>query len=250
MPPTPSATKDLTSHVTEDEKHAADLNLAHQCLELDRPAIESLRRKYSSFLTSFLRGSGAGAAEATEIVETLWTDCVAGQGPRPPRLQRYRGQCALGHWLKTVALHELIDRRRRDERHRLILAQAVSPITAGHSVPQADGALLPSNPANPPSGDVALLQIMRAALIEGLRACPAEELTILQLIHLNHLTQRQVAAVWHVHESSISRRLEAAMKLIATETMRRVAAVDPWLHLRWEDFLDVCSAADFSLFSK
>ena len=46
------------------------------------------------------------------------------------------------------------------------------------------------------------------------------------------------------HESKVSRTLDATMSGIASRTMTEIKAVDPWLELSWEDFVELCAHAD------
>ncbi len=200
-----------------------DLELTKRCLDGDASALEWLRTRFNRELHLFLVGAGASKSEADELLANLWTDCIAGK----PLLLRYRGTAPLVAWLKTVLMNDLVDRRRRQS-----LEKSASNVLSG-----LDEENTRARRGEP---DAPLFGIMRRALTSAFGSCPAEAVVMLQLVHLYGLTQREVCVMWGYTESKVSRKLSAAMRQIAEQTMRAVRDADEWLDIGWEDFLDFC----------
>ena len=87
---------------------------------------------------------------------------------------------------------------------------------------------------------------MNSALTDALKKCPAQILVMLELVYINGLMQREVAQMWGWTDSKVSRALAAGMQTISEGTLRAVKQADPWLELRWEDFVELCSGTDWT----
>jgi len=214
------------SRETAAEVAQADLELARKCLDGEASALRRMQARFGGDLQAFLLGAGATKSEADELITNLWTDCITGK----PLLLRYRGTAPLIAWLKTVLMNDLVDRRRR---------QSVEK-SAGEALSGLDPE--PARRRNPL--DAPLFGIMRHALTRAFGSCPAEAVVMLQLVHLYGLTQREVCSIWGYTESKVSRKLSAAVRHIANETMRAVGNADEWLEIQWEDFLDFCRGVE------
>ncbi len=214
------------------DDRAADLDLAQRCLEGDGAAIGELQSRATLVLRYSLGRVGASSAEAEELVTNLWTECVCGRDGHPARLSHYRGQCPLVGWLKVVVMNQLFDRKRREGRWQELTEDLIEnrPIPLERTV------------------EAPLLQLMRQTVTTALVQCPSEPLVMLQLIYLHGLTQRDLAKMWGWHESKISRVLGQACDEMAAWTLEKVREVDPSITLTWEDFIELCQCADFSVF--
>ena len=206
-----------------------DLELTKACLEGDVSALSQMRTRFNGELRAFLVGAGATKSEAEELLTNLWTDCVTGKR----LLLRYRGTAPLVAWLKTVVMNDLVDRRRRQS-----LEKSASDALSGLD---DEGA---HNRRRKRMADAPLFGIMRRALTRAFGSCSAEAVVMLQLVHLYGLTQREVCVMWGYTESKVSRRLSAAMRQIAEETMHAIRDADEWLEIQWEDFLDFCRGVE------
>jgi RNA polymerase sigma factor (sigma-70 family) len=226
----------------DDIRHAGDLDLVERCLEGIETSVVSLQQKYAPMLHGFLRAAGASESETREILTSLWTDCVMGNGARRALLLHYRGQCPLIAWLKAVVMNGLIDQRRRAKRHETIDSNR----SVLNGVVNLGAQTLARTTSEPHFSDAPLIEIMRDALSSALRKCSAEVMVMLQLVHINGLTQREVARMWGWTDSKISRALDAGMRRIADDTMCAVRRADAWLDLTWEDFVEFAANADWS----
>ena len=75
-------------------------------------------------------------------------------------------------------------------------------------------------------------------------ACEVEELILLQLVHVHGITQREIANLWKWHESRVSRHIKRAEEKIAKLTLQSVRETDPYLELRWNDFVELCRSVE------
>jgi RNA polymerase sigma factor (sigma-70 family) len=230
---------------TVDDNHSVELDFARECLDQDESAIANLRHQYGPALRGILISSGASEIEADDVLTNLWTDCTVNHETRRPRLEGYWGQCSLMTFLKTVCMNAFVDRKRREIRWRKIEEGADGTARVGDSLyGEQEG----NSPFDAPDGS--LLAIMQAALLKAFDQCPAQAMVVLQLVFIQGMTQRQVAKLWGCHEAKISRMLDSAMDQIAADTVRAVKQADPWLNLKWEDFLELCDGAGLPLFSE
>lgn len=230
-------TIETSSAIKGEMNHSEDILLAERCLDGSAEAISALHDKFGTQLIGFLIASGGSETEAHDIVRRLWTDCVIGGGRRVPRFWKYHGQCPLILWLKAVAINELIDLKRRAARHCEFCEETLEGET-GREVMALNARAFEDAP---------LLEIMREAILGAITKCPAQEIVMLQLVHIYGLTQRELTRLWGWHESKVSRSLDAAMATIALNTLGAVRRVDPWLDLAWPDFVDLCRCSAFSI---
>ncbi|SRR5581483_482831 len=216
-------------------KYPEDLELVDRCLAGNSRAIGVLHEKYHGALGAFLSRMGAGAEEVNELITTLWTDCIQPHGKNRPLFFKYRGQCALGYWLKAVVLNRIIDKRRED----------------GHYVPLPDdeeegkpiGITMPERTNDPP-----LLDLMRRALNYAIDRSPSEHFVMLQLVHYGNLTQSEVGRMWKMDESKISRILHQTQQALETDILTFIKQEEPFLDLTWDDFVQLCDSVDRPLF--
>ena len=67
---------------------------------------------------------------------------------------------------------------------------------------------------------------------------------MLQLVHVYGVTQREIASLWKWHESRVSRHIKRAEEKIAELTLQAVKETDPYLELRWTDFVELCRSVE------
>lgn len=217
--------------------HPCDFHLAQECLDGNASALALLQERYREPLLAFLQGAGAHPQEAVEIVAELWADCVSAHAGTGPKLARYNGICALKTFFSTITLNVLLTRRRREKRWSALVTPAVPDDTA-----PADSAAA-AEPA-----EVPLLDLMREAIQAAFMACPAEDFVLLQLAHLDGLRVVELAKIFDCSTASISRHGARASRDIAAATLQSIRATDPWLELRWEDFVELCGTASPACF--
>ncbi len=207
--------------------------MAHGCLEGKAGAIRELQETYRPVLIAYLRNAGASLLEAEEVTEWLWADCLMERPNRRPRLALYDGESSLKTWLFSVALNRLIARKRSEELWGKILQE-------GLDAAQIDAAGVDEASI---AAEAPLVELLREAVEAGFAACAAEDFVLLQLAHMDRLRMFELARMFDCSTSKIDRDLERAGATVEQATLGHIRKVDPWLDLRWEDFVELCRVA-------
>jgi len=218
--------------------HEQDLNFVQRVLSVNDAAAAELRSRYHGRIVAVLCARGANPTEAEDLVADLWSDCFVAPPDKKTLLGKYQGRCALESWLLTVATHRLVDLKRRQT-----FRVDVPPSERGSEDfferrPQPEKF----------AGEARLLKLLREAIRNAFAKRDSESVLMLKLVHLHQLTQREIARMWGWHESKVSRALEGARQNIARDILLELKRVDPWLELRWEDFLELCAGSADGLF--
>ena len=223
--------------------HPDDFHLAQECLEGKTSALAYLQDVYREPLLAFLQGSGALPPEAREIVNELWSDCIAPQTDTMPKLARYNGGCALRTFFNTITLNTLLTRRRRENRWNHLVS-----VEAAEAETEEIGTAPAARADDREPAEAPLLEIMREAIQAAFMACPAEDFVLLQLAHSDDLHVVELAQIFDCGIASVSRHVAKAGQGIAEATIQYVKAADPWLELKWEDFVELCGSASPACF--
>jgi RNA polymerase sigma factor (sigma-70 family) len=218
--------------------HEQDLNFAQSVLNVNSAAAAELRSRYHGRMVAVLCARGATPTEAEDLVADIWSDCFAARPDRQTLLNKYQGRCALESWLLTVATHRLIDLKRRQSFRVEVTTSDRSAEDFFERTPQPESVLR----------EESLLKLLRGAIQNAFSRRDSESVLMLKLVHVHQLTQREVARMWGWHESKVSRALEGARESISRDILLELKRVDPWLDLRWEDFLELCSGSADALF--
>jgi RNA polymerase sigma factor (sigma-70 family) len=216
---------------SEEAPVLADIDLVQQCLEGSEEAINELKRGLTPFLTKVLASYGASKDEIDEILAQLWGDCLTGSRPL---FQVFNGKSALKSWLTAISVNRWISLKRRESQH----ARALQHLAIDAETSQPSGKSGTSQP------DAGIIEILGPALRRAFAACDAEELILLQLVHIHGVTQREIAGLWKWHESRVSRHIKRAEERIAELTLQVVKETDPYLELRWTDFVELCRSVE------
>ena len=212
------------------ELNLSDLHLVEKCVENDEAAIALLQSAFGPRIIAFLLGAGASSAEAQETVKSLWADCLTPNKAGNVRLMRYNGECALQTFLNRVALNSLLTRKRTDTRRE-------------KRFPASENGDLPDAPAGDLQTEAPLLELMRDAIQFAFEQCRAEEFVLLQLEYCDQLEREELARMFDCSKATVSRMLSDARVSIAETTTNFLRQRDPWLELKWEDFLELCREA-------
>ena len=215
-------------------RHEQDLAFVQRVLTGEAAAATELRARYHGKLVGVLRGRGANQTEAEDLVADLWTDCFAPRGNRQTLLTKYQGRCALESWLLTVATHRLVDLKRRQSFR----------VEVGNNNAEASDDFFDRRPhPEKPTSETQLLHLLREAIKLAFAKQDADAVLMLKLVHLHQLTQREIARMWGWHESKVSRTLEVTRQSVAKIILLELKKADPWLELRWEDFVELCAGS-------
>ena len=218
--------------------HEQDLSFAQSVLSSNSAAAAELRSRYHGRMVAVLCSRGASATEAEDLVADIWSDCFSAPPNRQTLLGKYQGRCALESWLLTVATNRLIDLKRRQT------FRVEVPVSDRSSEDFFDRRPQPESAPREES----LLKLLRVAIQNAFAKRDSESVLMLKLVHVHQLTQREIARMWGWHESKVSRALEGARESIARDILLELKRADPWLDLRWEDFLELCSGSADALF--
>lgn len=224
--------------------HADDVELVELAIAGDEDAacrISTAER--TGYLEAILKRRGASATEARDLIGDLWADCFDTSGKSGSLLDRYTGKGPLEGFLTRTALNRLIDLKRR-QRFQGSLPQQLSnesrqPADAFDSLPGDSGTA---------ENDDALVALLREALMKAFAQCDPEKLVILRLVNMHGLDQATVGHMWGWSQSKISRAISTLMDDIREHTIAEIRRQDPWLELKWEDFIDLCRGCN-DLFS-
>ena len=208
-------------------------SLVVRCVEGDAEALTCLREMHHQFLCQRLAARGAGLPQTEDILADVWSECLPGRPDAGSLLEKYHGRVPLRAWLATVATHPFFDFKRREK----ISTTATEHAAAEGFLPAGQESLS----LDPLEG--ALAQTLRQALDAAFLACPAETLTMLRLVHVHGVTQREVGRMWRWNESKVSRAMSSGVRRIREHTLHSLRKHDPWLHLTWRDVVEVCGAA-------
>lgn len=227
--------------VENETRYLGDLHLCQECLAGDATALGLLRGKIRNATVAYLITRGAEQKEVSDVVGSLWADLLAPRADRPPRLSCYRGAAALQTWLNTVALNNLLTHKRLEKQW-----QDLAPARLGASPGEGDDEISPLWSAAPEASspeDILLIQIFQEAIETAFRLCAPEDFVLLQLKHLDGLLGAELGVMFHCDDSGISRRLEKAERQIRKAALQYIRETDPWLELKWPDFIELCRAA-------
>lgn len=220
--------------VEAPSRHEQDLAFVQRVLASEPAAAGELRTRYHGKLVGVLRARGANPTEAEDLIADLWTDCFAPRGTRQILLTKYQGRCALESWLLTVATNRLVDLKRRQSFR----------VDVPSSTPDSPEDFFDRR-AHPEkaTSEKPLLKLLHASIQSAFAKQDADAILMLKLVHLHQLSQREISRMWGWHESKVSRTLEVTRQSVAKIILAELKKIDPWLELRWEDFVELCAGS-------
>lgn len=231
--------------------HPEDFNLAQRCLEGEECAIVEFQERHGSVVQAFLLSRGATPAEAQEIVDSLWADCLVGAAERRPRIAGYHGASSLQTWLNVVAMNTFLTLRRNQARTNKLMPVRV------HDTAEGDGEGRPGSEAplqmadeQRNSTEEPVIAMLRQAIEQAFERCTPEDFVLLQLTHCDGILQQDLAKIWGCDAATISRKLKRAGAEVAARIIEYVGANDPYLEIEWSDFLELCRVANPACFGQ
>ncbi|MFL6300761.1 MAG: RNA polymerase sigma factor [Terriglobales bacterium] len=208
-----AAAKCLPASATEKEVTSFLSGLRIEELVLARACSAGNEQAWEVFLTRFrepLYNAGRSIArdDATgrELADSLYADLYgmkSAERKRRSKLDYYMGRGSLEGWLRTVLAQEFVNRYRSHKRFVSLEEEE----EAGKQFVAA------ASPTVASTGDAKLT----GATDEALRALRSEEKFVLASYFLDDRTLAEIARMLNVHESTISRKLERAVKALRSE---------------------------------
>jgi RNA polymerase sigma-70 factor (ECF subfamily) len=188
-----------------DSRVTADLFLAAACLRGDPAALAHLEREILRPVGAYVASIDPSPLFADEVRQALRVRLLGGTH-QPPALASYRGESALGGWVRVAALRVALNLRRGER------TQASAERRAEDPLPER---LAP---------ELAHLQAryrepFTRALQAALQDLGDRDRTLLRLYHAEELPLEQIGALYRVHLSTVSRWLTRARQALANRTL-------------------------------
>jgi RNA polymerase sigma-70 factor, ECF subfamily len=205
-------------------KHAAGSKLEEYCLTLRiedlvlaRACAAGNERAWEAFMLRFreklydvarqiTREDSSGRELADSIYADLYGTQVRGEA-RVSKLSFYNGRGSLDGWLRTVLAQEYVNTYRKQR--RLVSLDEQSEEGVQFAAPVEDN----SSPADP---------ALARSTDEALKALTAEDRFVLSSYFLEHRTLADIARTLHVHESTISRKVEKLTKSLRKQILKNL----------------------------
>jgi RNA polymerase sigma-70 factor (ECF subfamily) len=187
-----------------------ELILARACSAGNDKAWETFLLRFRASLYESGYRIAANEASGREIADELYAELygIANRdGRRVSKLDYYMGRGSLEGWLRTVLSQHYIDRCRSYSKNVSLEEQ----VEAGASFPAA-----PEPSTTEPDPRLAV------ALDESLNELSPEDRFILASYYLDQQTLAQLARQLHVHESTMSRRLDRITTHLQKHTVRKL----------------------------
>jgi RNA polymerase sigma-70 factor (ECF subfamily) len=189
-----------------------ELVLARACSLGNDAAWDTFLTRFRASLYESAYRIAGNDATGREIADELYADLYGvpnSAGRRVSKLDYYMGRGSLEGWLRTVLAQHHIDRCRSYSKNVSLEEQ----VEAGASFPA------PAEPATaPPDPRLA------AALTQTLDELAPEDRFLLASYYLDQCTLAQLARTLHVHESTMSRRLDRITARLQKHVLKRLRA--------------------------
>jgi len=189
---------------------AADLYVACGCAEGSRAAIDVFDREYLPSLTGYVARVDPTPDFVAEVRQALRVKMLTRDGAKPPLIAEYAGRAPLGTWLRVVAVRIARDLLKKDARYVTYPTER-----------NGRGA----SPAHDPEGEFlreeSAAQLNRAfeRTIQGLGD---RDRTLLRLYFVEGMSLAAVGRMYHVHESTILRRINGLRDKLLDEVKREL----------------------------
>lgn len=192
-----------------DRLHLRELVLARACAQGNEIAWNDFMVSYRPTIVSAARQLCRNSAEAEEVAGSLYAELYGlkeREGKRVSLLESYQGTGSLAGWLRMVLAQREVDRWR--QRRRLVAWE--------------DEQIEPADPAALETVAEGLqpCSVLQEAVADALHHLPQESRLLLSLYYLDERSLAEIGEFFHVHESTVSRRLNRVLQ----ETRERVLA--------------------------
>ena len=193
------------------ELHAEDFALALACADGQPGALERCDRQCAAAITAAVARIDPGEDFRDEVRQVLWHRVFVGGPNQPARIGSYGGRGPLAAWVAVAAQRVALDLRRSAAR------------SAGGD-PLVDQ-LLPAS--EHPEIDYLRTRYkaeFEAAVREALGGLADRDRLLLKLTIVSGLSHEQLANIYRVNQSTITRWIARAREAVLEETERRVCA--------------------------
>lgn len=191
----------------------AELYLACACVRGIASAIELFERNYLAKLPGLLRGPQHSAAMIDDVCQLVRVKLLVSTPEGGPRLADYTGRGALLSWVRVTAVRTAI---------RLQASERPAPGEEPDDDPPGS-----PEPGFDPEIDYIRRRYhsdFRQAMREAFSTLSADERHLLRLYFGDQLSMYELAALFRVNQSTVSRWLKTARQTVYEETQRRLQA--------------------------
>ena len=182
-----------------------DLFLAAACLRGDPAALAHLEAEVLRPVGAYLSSLEGGPDLADEVRQALRVRLLGGTG-LPAALASYRGESALGGWVRVAALRIALNLRRGERTQATAERRSEDPLPA-RLAPEL--VHLQARYREP----------FARALETALAGLTDRDRALLRLYHAESLPLEQIGALYRVHLSTVSRWLTRARQSVADRTL-------------------------------
>ena len=177
-----------------------ELALARACAAGHERAWEVFLTRYRAKLYDIAGYIAKESSAARELADSIYADLygtTTREGKRNSKLASYTGRGSLEGWLRTVMAQEFVNRYRRQR--RTVSLDEESEEGAQFAAPNPEPA-------------IAVDPRIEAATDQALAELSAEDKFVLASYFLDSRTLAEIARALHVHESTISRKVDKLAK--------------------------------------
>ena len=222
------------SETARGRLHVADLLVAYGCLQRSKGALSVFERSFVPVLAAAVKGAGAGAHDVDEAVQRIRERLLVSAPGREAKIAGYRGDGPLRGWLRVCAVREVLSERRKRHPEELPADDALARVLDAD--PELE--LIKANAAAE----------FRAAFSETLAELPARGKNVLRYCALDGLTMDDVARIYRVDRSTVSRWVAKARQRLLDGTRRRLKVKLRIDRAQFDSLMDlIASRLDLSL---
>lgn len=177
-----------------------ELALARACAAGQERAWEIFLTRYREKLYDVATYISKESSAGRELADSLYADLYGTglrDGQRVSKLASYTGRGSLEGWLRTVLAQEFVNRYRRQRRLVSLDEESEQGVQFAANMPA------PTSEVDPR---------IEAAIDDVLGQLPSEDRFVLASYYLESRTLAEIARMLHVHESTISRKLDKLAK--------------------------------------
>lgn len=187
-----------------------DFALASACMEKVPGAVAEFERACGPAITAAVARVDRSPELHDEVRQVLWQRLFVGGGSgQAPRIESYAGRGPLAGWAAVAAQRVALDLRREHAR------TAASDLVADDVLPADEH----------PEADYLRMRYKRefeAAVRDALEALPDRDRLLLRLTTVSGLSHEQIAQIYKVNQSTVSRWISRARSEVLEVTERSV----------------------------
>jgi RNA polymerase sigma-70 factor, ECF subfamily len=197
--------------VTEPPDHAPDLALAKAAAAGDPAALRALEPRIARESAAAARRIDGARAFADEVTQVVRVRLLVADDGGHVRIADYAGRGPLDAWISVAATRVALNLKRGTGRE-VGAAEVMEEVIAREPDPELRH--LKSTYRSE----------LRIALEAALAALPDRQRAILRLTYVDGMRLHQIARLYQVHESTVSRWLAQATDDVAASTRKRLIA--------------------------